>query len=71
MVIDSVAGMLTSEAHAGKRNDSSGWINASSGIFCTSAASEKADWNKVEGVTQEQKTDGESKRTRDKVVVGS
>lgn len=50
MVIDS--GMLTSEAYAGKLSDSSGWINASSGIFSTSAASEKADGTRWRGHTR-------------------
>lgn len=40
MVIDSMANMQTLEADAGKGNDSSGWINASSRIFITSAAYE-------------------------------
>lgn len=39
MVIDS----MTLEAYAGKQNDSSARINASSGIFITSAAYEAAD----------------------------
>lgn len=43
MVIDSMASMQTLEAYAGKKKDSSAWINASSGIFITSAAYEAAD----------------------------
>lgn len=61
MVIDS---MQTLEAYASKENDSSAWINASSGIFITSAAYETADRTRQTG-QQRQKTDGESKRTRE------
>lgn len=43
MAIDSMASIQTLEANAGKQNDSSAWINASSGIFITSAAYEAAD----------------------------
>lgn len=43
MVIDSMASMQTLEACTSEQNDSSAWIDASSGIFITSAAYEKAD----------------------------
>lgn len=51
MDIDSLTGMLTLGAYAAKWNDSSGWINTSSGIFSTSAAGKK-QMDKVDGTTR-------------------
>lgn len=51
MDIDSLTSMLTLGAYVGKWNDSSGWINTSSGIFSTSAAGIKQT-DKVDGTTR-------------------